>query len=58
MVLVLSMSHISLRHPLERLQNTDPFVFGKQFHYTRCQQRTKEKCHASLTPRCMGRRFL
>ena len=23
------------------LQNTDPFVFGEQFHYTGCQQRTK-----------------
>ncbi|MGC2450497.1 MAG: hypothetical protein WA477_22795, partial [Candidatus Sulfotelmatobacter sp.] len=22
------------------LQNTDPFVFGQQFHYTGCQQRT------------------
>jgi hypothetical protein len=25
-----------------RLQNTDPFVFGEQFHYTWCQQRTKK----------------
>ena len=24
------------------LQNTDPFVFGQQFHYTGCQQRTKK----------------
>jgi hypothetical protein len=24
-----------------KLQNTDPFVFGKQFHYTVCQQRTE-----------------
>jgi len=24
------------------LQNTDPFVFGKHFHYTWCQQRTKK----------------
>ncbi len=24
------------------LQNTDPFVFGGQFHYTWCQQRTKK----------------
>jgi hypothetical protein len=24
------------------LQNTDPFVFGEQFHYTWCQQRTKK----------------
>ena len=24
------------------LQNTDPFVFGKQFHYTICQQNTKK----------------
>ncbi len=25
----------------EGLQNTDPFVFGEQFHYTGCQQNTK-----------------
>jgi hypothetical protein len=25
------------------LQNTDPFVFGKHFHYTCCQQRTKPR---------------
>jgi hypothetical protein len=24
------------------LQNTDPFVFGRQFHYTGCQQRTAQ----------------
>src|SRR5208282_613473 len=24
------------------LQNTDPFVFGQQFHYTGCQQRTRK----------------
>jgi len=24
------------------LQNTDPFVFGENFHYTGCQQRTKK----------------
>ena len=26
----------------EGLQNTDPFVFGKQFHYTGCRQNTKK----------------
>jgi len=25
------------------LQNTDPFVFGKHFHYTWCQQRSKKR---------------
>jgi hypothetical protein len=30
------------------LQNTDPFVFGEQFHYTWCQQRTKKGAATQL----------
>jgi hypothetical protein len=40
-----------LRHdPRSIRQNTDPFVFGDQFHYTGCLQHTQQRPHPAPVP--------